>query len=80
MKAYSSSEFQGNPGQASGGVIGNDGMPPKSYTGPGGMKAYSSSEFQGNSALYNQASGGVNGNHGMPPKAYTGPGGMKEYK
>jgi hypothetical protein len=63
-----------------GGPNGNNGMPPKGYTGPGGMKSYSSSEFQGNPAAYGEQSGGAIGNNGMPPTSYTGPGGMKVYK
>jgi hypothetical protein len=68
---------------------GNNGMPPSSYLGPGGMPTYSSSQFQGNqgnqgnSTLYDRdgaAAGGDNGNNGMPPSSYQGPGAMPTYK
>ena len=70
---------QNGPVTGPGGAYGNDGTPPKSYKGPGGMPSYDASKFQSQHALYDREAGGAYGSNGMPPNSYKGPGGMPSY-
>ncbi len=70
----------GQPPVAGGANASNNGMPPATYKGPGGMPTYKGSDFGGGPALYNQAPGAAPAGNGMPPASYKGPGGMPTYK
>jgi hypothetical protein len=61
------------------GANGNNGMPPDSYKGPGGMPGYSGSDFMASPSPNNGGARGANGSNGMPPDGYKGPGAMPTY-